>query len=313
MRVLASSLTLSDSIVRRGLNPYTAHLALPFTLGYDFVGTVEEVTEPACGVHVGDLVADMPRHGGNSDSLVRPAGALTRVRADVDPVVLEPLVMNGVTAYQVLHGVAGVRPGQTVLVHGGTGGVGLLLVKLAVLAGARVLATGSPAKHRALAQRGASALDGRSLSLADDVRALVPAGVDAVFDGVGGTSRVEVAMTLRQGGAFVGFGFAGPASEVAARTPEDLQHTATVTAQAAVVLQRVRNAGSRAEEYEVGSARENDRAAYDRDLGTLADLVAAGRLHPQVRPVGFDEVVSAHTAIDAGAGAGRLVLDHSRP
>src|SRR4051794_31969257 len=91
VRVLASSLTLSDSIVRRGLNPYTSALAHPFTLGYAFVGTVEELRGPATGLAVGDLVADVTRWGANADHVVRPAASLTRADgslAGVDPVLL---------------------------------------------------------------------------------------------------------------------------------------------------------------------------------------------------------------------------------
>ena len=313
IRVLASSATLSDSIVRRGFNPYTSHLELPFTLGYDMVGLVEELVPQegqVAGAAVGDLVVDLLRWGGNTDVLVRPIPGLTRVTADLDPVQLEPLVMTGVTAYQVLTRVAGVRAGQTVLVHGATGGVGLLAAELAVLLGARVVATGSPAKHGALTARGATALDGRSEDLADQVRQLAPEGVDAVLDGVGGPSRAVVAATLRHGGILVGFGFAGPAAQVAVRTPENADHPARAFAEAQAILEAVRTSGNRAEEYEVGTARDMDRAAYDHDLNALADLVATGRLHPEVRAFPLEAVAQAHTEIDAGRVTGRVVLDH---
>ncbi len=320
IRVLASSLTLSDSIVRRGLNPYTSALEPPFTIGYDFVGVVEDIHEfggdTPTGLRVGDLVADIVRAGGNSDVVIRPVAELTRIAGPADAVQIEPLVMNGITAYQVLHRVAGVRPGQTILVHGGTGGVGLLLTELAVLTGARVIATGSPSKHPVLVQRGATALDGRSADLAEQVRAVAPQGVDAVFDGVGGPARAIAAATLHQGGVFVGFGFAGPAGlidasgHLVARSPENLDHTAQVMAQGQAVLDQVRQAGIRAVEYEVGGARDTDRASYDADLNALVDLVASGRLRPQVEPVSFDGAIAAHARIDAGEVTGRLVLDH---
>ncbi len=307
VRVLASSLTLSDSIVRRGRNPYTSGLAQPFTLGYDLVGEVVEVRDPAGGLAVGDLVVDLPRWGSNADEVVRPVAALTRVGVDVDPVLLEPLVMTGVTAAQALR-TAGPLEGATVLVHGATGGVGLLLAELAGRGGARVLATGSPAKHGALRERGAVPLDGRADDLTDRVRVLAPDGVDAVLDGVGGPSRAVVAGTLRaRAGVFVGYGFAGPASATA--PPAD---TAAVLAQGRAVLDRLAAAGHTAVEYEVGGARERDRAAYDADLDALARLVAAGDLRPAVRTTAVEDVVRGHRDVDAGAVTGRLVLDHGR-
>lgn len=308
VRVLASSLTLSDSIVRRGMNPYTSHLGHPFTLGYDLVGRVVEVREPAGGLAAGDLVADLPRWGSNADEVTRPVAALTRLDVDIDPVLLEPLVMTGVTALQSLR-LAGPAAGATVLVHGATGGVGLLLAELAALGGARVLATGSPAKHDALRERGAVPLDGRAADLADRLRTLAPGGVDAVLDGVGGPSRAVVAALLRPGGTFVGIGVAGPAGTAASATPEQ---TAAVLADGRAIVERLAATGHTAVEYEVGAAREQDRAAYDADLASLARLVAAGDLRPAVRPVTVDDVVQGHRDLDAGGVTGRLVLDHAR-
>lgn len=313
IRVLASSLTLSDSIVRRGLNPYTSALTPPFTIGYAFVGQVQEVRDPAAGIAVGDLVVDLVRAGGNADVQVRPASDLSRVTPDIDPLLLEPLVMTGMTAYQMLHRAAGVTAGQTVLIHGGTGGVGLLAVELAVLAGARVLATGSPAKHEALAARGAQPLDGRAPALARQVMALAPHGVDAVFDGVAGPSRAAVAETLRPGGVLVSFGFAGPAAQAPERTPENVDHAAKAFAEGRAILAGVERRGNRTVEFEVGGGRDEDRDAYDHDLEILVGHVVGGRLHPLVESVSFDDVVSAHTRIDAGAVTGRLVLDHRLP
>ena len=129
---------------------------------------------------------------------------------------------------------------------------------------------------------------------------------------MGGPSRAAVAGTLRPGGTFVGFGFAGPAAQVTALTSATLRHTATVMAEGRAVLDRLTRSGHTAVEYEVGAAREQDRAAYDADLPALARLVAAGDLHPLARPVLLDDVARGHAEVDAGAVTGRLVLDHRR-
>ena len=83
--------------------------------------------------------------------------------------------MNGVTAWQMVHDVARVRPGRTVLVHGAAGGVGSLLVQLAVRAGARVLGTASAAKHDLVRDLGAEPIDYRAGDVPAAVRALAPA------------------------------------------------------------------------------------------------------------------------------------------
>ena len=92
------------------------------------------------------------------------------------------MVVNGLTAYQMLHGSAKVRAGQTVLVLGASGGVGTILVQLARLAGVRVIGTASPRHHEALRALGAEPIDYHDSDLAARVRELTPGGVDAVFD-----------------------------------------------------------------------------------------------------------------------------------
>lgn len=312
VRVLASSLTLSDSIVRRGLNPYTGSLTPPITLGYDFVGIVDAVGDDVSDLAVGDLVADLVRWGGNADLVTRPAASLTRLDIAADPALVEPLVMTGVTAYQALHRVAGLQAGETVLVHGATGGVGLLAVDLAGIAGARVIATGSPAKHPALVARGATAVDGRAGDLTRRVRALAPDGVDIVLDLVGGPSRQAVGDTLRPDGILVALGYAEAAGRALDATADAAAHAAQAFAEGREILAALVRDGRRTAEYDVGGSRERDRRAYDDDLHTLAGHLVAGRLRPVVRRVTLDDAVAAHRDLDRSAVTGRLVLDHGQ-
>jgi NADPH:quinone reductase-like Zn-dependent oxidoreductase len=128
----------------------------------------------------------------------------------------ETLTVNGLTAYQMLHHVAKVRAGQTVLVLGVGGGVGTLLAQLARHAGARVIGTASPRHHEALRALGVEPVDYRDPDVSARVRELAPGGVDAVFDHLGGASIGRSYRLLNRTGTLVGYSIA---SKLDDRTP----------------------------------------------------------------------------------------------
>lgn len=149
------------------------------------VGIVIALGPQVTTVTVGQRVAAVTKVGGWADHIVLPATHLVPVPDGVDAAAAETAVVNGVTAWQLLHRLAKVRAGQTVLVHDAAGGVGGLLVQLACLAGARVIGTASAGKQDVIRALGAEPLDYRAVDLVAQVRARTPGGVDAVFDHLG--------------------------------------------------------------------------------------------------------------------------------
>lgn len=314
--VQASSATTSDSVVRRGLNPYTAHLEPPFVLGYDLVGVVQALGPGVGGFAVGDRVVAITRSGANADAVVVPAPTLTRLDSTVDAALVEPMVMTGATAAAMVRRWGQVQAGQVVYVQGASGGVGLLAVQAALLLGATVIASASPGKHGELARLGAATLDYRDPALVAEVRRLSQGGVQFAFDAGGGSgSIVRAAETLAEGGLLVSFGFAEAARRAPGRTPEVLAATGQVFAAAAEAIAAVNASprGLRALQFDITGLREEDPEAYAADLAWLLDHVEAGRLVPVARALPLEDVQAAHRALDAGQVIGRLVLDHRLP
>jgi NADPH:quinone reductase-like Zn-dependent oxidoreductase len=120
----------------------------------------------------------------------------------------ETMVVNGITAWQMLHRKARVRDGGTILVHGANGGVGTVLVQLARAAGLRVIGTASARHHDALRELGVTPVDYRAEDVPARVRELAPGGVDAVFDHLGGRSVLDSWRLLAPGGTLVSYGSA---------------------------------------------------------------------------------------------------------
>jgi NADPH:quinone reductase-like Zn-dependent oxidoreductase len=143
---------------------------------------------------VGDEVIAFPIEGGYAADLVVPASSVVPKPSALSFEQAGGLMLTGTTAVHALK-VAEVGSGDTILVHGGSGGVGLMAVQLGVAAGARVIATGSESGHENLRALGAEPVaygDG----LLERIRATAPDGVDAAIDAVGTDEAVDTSVAL---------------------------------------------------------------------------------------------------------------------
>src|SRR5919112_1103418 len=210
VRVEAAGVSFAEVQMLRGR--YFGQPGFPFVPGYDLVGRVEKVGEGVDGKLVGRRVAALTETGAWADRVTLGAAKLAGVPDALAPADAVAGVTNGVTAWQMIHRAARVRPGQTVVVHGASGGVGTLLVQLARLAGAKVIGTASAPKHDHVRALGAVPIDYRDEDVPARVREISPGGVDAVFDHVGGPGLVDSYRMLRRGGMVVTYGSASTLS-----------------------------------------------------------------------------------------------------
>ena len=273
--VEASGVSMAEQAMRR--NRYPGQPRFPFVPGYDLVGTVRAVGAGVDAALVGQRVAALTKTGGWASHALLPAADLVSVPAGLDPVEVETLVVNGLTAWQMLHREARVRAGQTILVHGANGGVGTTLVQLARHAGVRVIGTASPRHHQALRDLGVLPLDYRDADLATRVRELAPEGVDAVFDHIGGASLVRSHGLLADGGTLVSYSLL---KDTGPMVPAFLALLAQLSWWD--LLPDGRAAGF----YSVWSGRlvrpGRFRARLHADLGAVLGLLADGTLTAQV-------------------------------
>jgi NADPH:quinone reductase len=168
---------------------------LPIRLGAEAAGVVTEVGQDAAGpVAVGDEVIAYRAPGAYAAELVVPAQAVVPKPAALDWAQASGLMVTGVTAWHALT-VTDVRAGDTVLIHGAAGGVGVMAVQLAAARGASVVATASPARHDFLRELGATPV-AYGPGLAARVRAAAPDGIDAALDLVGTGEALEVSLAL---------------------------------------------------------------------------------------------------------------------
>lgn len=204
VRVLAAGVSLPDIMAREGVHPETP--SLPFTPGWDLVGVVDRLGEGVSGIEPGQIVAALPIHGAYAEFVCLPRRELVPAPAGVDAAEAVSLILNYVTAYQMLHRSAHVKPGQRVLIHGASGGVGSALLQLGRLAGLEMYGTCSARGALAVSDLGAIPIDYQHQDFVTEIQRLTGEGVDAVFDPIGGAHLWHSRQALHPGGRVVGYG-----------------------------------------------------------------------------------------------------------
>src|SRR5205809_3961517 len=208
VRVLAAGVSFSDALLRAGT--YLGGPKPPFTPGYELVGVVEELGPGCSRLRVGDPVAALTVWGADAERVCVPENYAVEVPEDLDPAEVVSLVLPYMTAYQLLHRVARVKSGETVLVHGAAGRVGTAVLELGAVAGLRMYGTASARDRAAVERLGATFIDYRTEDFLARVRELTDGeGVDVALDGFGGALSLRSFRALRPGGRLVVFGHSG--------------------------------------------------------------------------------------------------------
>jgi NADPH:quinone reductase-like Zn-dependent oxidoreductase len=238
--------------------------------------------------------------GGYSETAVVKSAQLVSVPDQVSDVDAACLSLNYVSARQMLR-MAKLRGPGVILVHGAGGGVGTALVQLARLAGHTVYGTASAGKHAAIAALGAIPIDYRSEDFVETLRAAVPSGVDAVFDGVGGEHLERSLAVLSGAGRLVAFGFSSALEQGIAAVHGTFGR---------VLKQALKPWGPSARFYGIGMPFVSGPKVIVDDLNALLALVAAGTIKPLVaQSLPFSSVVEAHALLEAGSVTGKIVLE----
>jgi NADPH2:quinone reductase len=204
VRVLAAGVSLPDIMAREGVHPETP--PVPYTPGWDLVGVVDRLGAGISGIELGQIVAAMPISGAYAEFVCLPQRELIPVPSGLDAVEAVSLILNYITAYQMLHRSAKVRPGQRVLFHGASGGVGTALLQLGRLAELEMYGTCSSRGAPAVSDLGGIPIDYQHQDFVKEIRRLTSEGVDAVFDPIGGAHLWHSREVLRPGGRVVGYG-----------------------------------------------------------------------------------------------------------
>ncbi len=206
--VKACGVNYPDILIIQG--KYQLKPPLPFSPGSEVSGIVKEVGEAVHNVKVGDRVIAFCGVGGYAEEVVTEATKLIKIPASIDFAIAAGFTLVYGTAYHALKDRAQLKPGETLLVLGASGGVGLATVELGKLIGARVIAAASSDEKLAVCkQMGADdTINYSTEDLRERIKALTNGkGVDVVFDPLGGNFSEPVLRSVAWNGRFLVIGF----------------------------------------------------------------------------------------------------------
>lgn len=295
VKVLATGVGYTDVLMRRGYYPYRP--AFPFVPGYEVVGTVDAVGPGVTNVAPGQRVAALTVHGGYAEYLYRGADELVPVPDGLDPAEVAGVILNYVTAYQMIHRTAKLEPGQLALVTGANGGVGTALLELLRAHGVRAIGAASARSHDAVRALGATPIEGRAAPVDTGARAVAPDGVDAAFDGIGGATVGQCLRATKRGGILVSYGFTGTVDSNLAAARGALALFVGAPLQ-----------GRRSAFYGITQIYRKDPTTFREDLPKVLAMLADGRIRPRVERLPLLAGRAAQERLEAGGVTAKLVL-----
>ena len=310
VKVLAAGVALPDVLAREGVHPETPRV--PFTPGWDLVGVVDRLGDHVSGIELGQTVAAMPISGAYQELVCLPQRELIPVPSGLDATEAVSLVLNYVTAYQMLHRSAHVKQGQSVLIHGAAGGVGSALLQLGRLAGLRMYGTCSSRGAPAVSNMGGIPIDYRDQDFVEAIHRFTNAGVDVVFDGIGGSNLWRSRKALRQGGKVVVYGFTAKLSggRLASRRPAG-RHRFRESAVLGLYIacSWFLPGRKRMVPYSIQTLKRLKPAWFRQDLITLLDLLHEQKIKPLIaQRFPLAEARQAHELLGKGGVIGKIVL-----
>jgi NADPH2:quinone reductase len=310
VRILAAGVALPDIMAREGIHPETP--PVPFTPGWDLVGVVDRLGEGVSGVQPGQLVAAMPISGAYAEFVCLPQRELIPVPSGLDSAEAVSLILNYVTAYQMLHRSAQVKPGQRVLIHGASGGVGTALLQLARLARLETYGTCSSRGASIVSDLGGVPIDYQHQDFVEEIHRLTKEGVDVVFDPIGGAHLWHSRKALRSGGRVVGYGntTALRGQGLTSRRPGRRNRLHGIPSFALYIIGGWLLPGrKRIAPYSIQWLKRLKPGWFRQDLIALLDLLRQKKIRPLIaQRFPLAQARRAHELLGQGGVAGKIVL-----
>lgn len=310
VRVLTAGVSLPDIMMREGIHPETPRL--PFTPGWDLVGVVDATGDEHSEFQKGQVVAALPIFGAYTEYACLPETSLVHVPPGLDAAEAVSLVLNYITAYQMLHRSAKVKHGERILIHGAAGGVGTALLQLGGLAGLTMYGTCKSQDAAAVSKLGGIPINYETEDFVKEINRLTGNGVDAVFESIGGSHIWLSRKVLRSGGKVVAFGLTGSLDKgrsTVGRRGRRHRFRAIAIFAWYIALSWILPGRRRVIPYSIQTLMRLKPAYFRQDLATLYELLLQRKIQPVIsHRFLLAEAGRAHELLGRGGVTGKIVL-----
>jgi NADPH:quinone reductase-like Zn-dependent oxidoreductase len=307
IKVNTVGVAFADTLLREGV--YPGFKAKGTTPGYDVVGTIDSIGDSAdeSEFNVGDKVVALTEVGGYADYCTVSKHRVALCPEGLDDVETVSLVLNYLTAYQMLTHIARVKPGDTILIHGAAGGVGTALVQLCkVIGGITIYGTASKMKHQMLVDMGVRPIDYQHEDFVEVIKESCPEGIDIVFDAIGGKNWKRSYRVLRTGGLLMAYGFSSITKNGRFHFPSAIKSLLSAPFPG---LLTVLNDTKGVLGYNIRAFTDKRPESFRPDMQVLLGLLKSGKIKPVVGKVlSLDQVKQAHELMGESAVQGKIVL-----
>lgn len=287
IRITACGLNFADLLLIRG--KYQETPPLPFVPGLEIAGVIEGIGAGVTGFEIGDRVAAFGGYGGLAEYGTYPASHVVKIPASMPDTTAAGFMIAYGTSHLVLSDRANLRAGETLLVTGAAGGVGLTAVEIGKAMGARVIAVARGQDKLDIAQQaGADILIDSSADLRSELRDL--GGVDVVYDAVGGDLFQPALRSCRPEGRYITIGFAsGDVPQIPANI---------------LLVKNLTVIG-----FYWGGVMKYAPEKVTQSLDTLFQMATRGDIHPAIHHIyPFKETLDALDLLQERKSTGKVVI-----
>jgi len=303
VKVLYAGVSFADVLIREGV--YLGMPKFPLTPGYDLVGIVEQVGSNVSSFSKGQRVAALTVTGSYSEYVTLPENELTTIPDDIKLSEAVCLILNYMTAFQMLHHTAKVQAGQTILIHGVSGGVGTALLQLGALQSLTMYGTASRPKHQQVKNMGGIPIDYKNVDFAKEIKKLTNnRGVDIVFDGNGSELNRSYSV-LKKRGKLVLYGI----SSMLVNGKSSWLRRISTLLNFSIFLRNLIPDSKSVELYQITGYKKKYPQLFKDDLSYLFGLLRDKKISPVIANVfPLEDAARAHDLLNNAAVFGKIIL-----
>ncbi|HLO13008.1 MAG TPA: zinc-binding dehydrogenase [Pseudoneobacillus sp.] len=299
IKVLATGVAFADIMMRKGRYPGAP--PFPFTPGHEVVGIIESIGTKVTTLQKGQLIAAFCKYGGYARYVNLPEKVIVSIPDGVDPYEVAAMILNYVTAYQILHRDAQIKDGDSILIHGAAGGMGTALLQLSQGENRQLFGTASFKNKEKVLSHGAQFIDYQNENFVERILAETNDGVDFVLDAIGGYHWKRSYQALKPDGLFIGYGLTYAADDEV----QNEEHQFMSSEWNQILNTNQTSSGNRGIIYSISKA---DPSTITEDLKRLLNLLLNKKIKPKIAAkFPLSQATEAHRLFEKGAD-GKILL-----